>query len=128
MRPFAIISQMCDVVNEVYDIARMQQEVMERSDIPESVKEDMRERLCNAADKLDVIEYQSRCVIDVDDGEPLTEEVKLHEVTITTEHKLLIEAAGKETAAEQAKKEFIAMTHITPKEVYVNGVRKGEGD
>lgn len=128
MRPLAIISQMCDVVNEVYDIARMQQEVMERSDIPESVKEDMRERLCNAADKLNVIEYQSRCVIDVDDGEPLTEEVKLHEVTITTEHKLLIEAAGKETAAEQAKKEFIAMTHIIPKEVYVNGVRKGEGD
>lgn len=126
MRPLDIVSRMCDVVNEIYDIARAQQEEIERSDIPESVKEDMRERMHNAADKLDVIEYQSRGMIDVDDGEPITEEVRLHEVTVTTEHKLLIEAREKEAAAEQARKEFVAMTHIMPKEVYVSGVRKGE--
>lgn len=128
MKPLEIVSRMCDVVNEIYDIARAQQEDIERSDIPESVKKDMRERMRNAADKLDVIEYQSRGVIDVDDGEPITEEVRLHEVTVVTEHKLLIEAAGKAAAAEQARKEFAAMTHITPKEVYVSGVGKGEGD
>lgn len=126
MRPLEIVSRMCDVVNEIYDIARAQQEEIERSDIPESVKEDMRERMHNAADKLDVIEYQSRGMIDVDDGESVTEEMRLHEVIVTTEHKLLIEAREKEAAAEQARKEFVAMTHIMPKAVYVSGVRKGE--
>lgn len=126
MRPLEIVSRMCDVVNEIYDIARAQQEKIERSDIPESVKEDMRERMCNAANKLDVIEYQSRGMIDVDDGEPITEEVRLYEVTVTTEHRLLIETREKEAAVEQARKEFTAMTHITPKEVYVSGVKKGE--
>ncbi len=125
MKPLEIVSEMCAVVNDLYDISQAQQEIIERSDVLESVKAEMRDRMQKVSDKMDIIEYHSRGVIDVDDGEPVSDDIKLYEAIVRTEHKLLIEATGKKSAAEQAKKEFFAMTHIKPKEVFVGDAEKG---
>lgn len=128
MKPLEIVSELSGVVNDLYDLSKVQQAIIESAKIPESEKRSTRERLCNITDKLDIIEFHSRGVIDTDDGESISEEVKLYEVTVKTEHKLMIEATGRKSAIEQAEKEFIAMTHIKPKEIFVGNREKGETD
>ena len=39
MRPLAIISEMCDIINMLSDIVKKQQTEIERSKVEESVKE-----------------------------------------------------------------------------------------
>ena len=126
MKPLEIVSELSGVVNELYDLSKVQQDIIESAKISESEKRSTRERLRNITDKLDIIECHSRGVIDTDDGEPISEGMKLYEVSVKTEHKLMIEATGRKSAAEQAEKEFIAMTHIKPKEICVSDGEKGE--
>ena len=70
MRPLELISQMCEVVNLLSDIVEKQQTEIERSKVEESVKEELRQMVEEADDKLNILEYHSRRVIDTDDGEP----------------------------------------------------------
>lgn len=71
MRTLELISQMCEVVNLLSDIVEKQQTEIERSKVEESVKEELRQMVKEADDKLNILEYHSRRVIDTDDGEPL---------------------------------------------------------
>ena len=54
MRPLAIISEMCDIINMLSDIVKKQQTEIERSKVEESVKEELRAMVKEAEDKMDV--------------------------------------------------------------------------
>lgn len=69
MRPLAIISEMCDIINMLSDIVKKQQTEIERSKVEESVKEELCAMIKEAEDKMDVNEYHLRHVVDTDDGE-----------------------------------------------------------
>lgn len=75
MRPLAIISEMCDIINMLSDIVKKQQTEIERSKVEESVKEELRAMVKEAEDKMDVNEYRLRRVVDTDDGENIEEEM-----------------------------------------------------
>lgn len=75
MRPLAIISEMCDIINMLSDIVKKQQTEIERSKVEESIKEELRTMVKEAEDKMDVNEYHLRHVVDVDDGENAEEEM-----------------------------------------------------
>lgn len=75
MRPLAIISEMCDIINMLSDIVKKQQTEIERSKVEESVKEELRAMVKEAEDKMDVNEYHLRHVVDTDDGESIEEEM-----------------------------------------------------
>lgn len=75
MRPLAIISEMCDIINMLSDIVKKQQTEIERSKVEESVKEELRAMVKEAEDKMDVNEYNLRRVVDTDDGENIEEEM-----------------------------------------------------
>lgn len=74
MSPLEIISRMCDVVNDLSDIVKKQQEVIERSKVEEAVKEELREMVREADKELDVLEYHQRRLCDTDDVEAFGEE------------------------------------------------------
>lgn len=75
MRPLAIISEMCDIINMLSDIVKKQQTEIERSKVEESIKEELRTMVKEAEDKMDVNEYHLRHVVDADDGENAEEEM-----------------------------------------------------
>lgn len=75
MRPLAIISEMCDIINTLSDIVKKQQTEIERSKVEESVKEELRAMVKEAEDKVDANEYHLRRVVDTDDGENIEEEM-----------------------------------------------------
>lgn len=75
MRPLAIISEMCDIINMLSDIVKKQQTEIERSKVEESVKEELRAMVKEAEDKMDANEYHLRRVVDTDDGENIEEEM-----------------------------------------------------
>lgn len=75
MRPLAIISEMCDIINMLSDIVKKQQTEIERSKVEESVKEELRAMVKEAEDKMDVNEYHLRRVVDTDDSENIEEEM-----------------------------------------------------
>ena len=75
MRPLAIISEMCDIINMLSDIVKKQQTEIERSKVEESVKEELRAMVKEAEDKMDVNEYHLRRVVDTDGGENIEEEM-----------------------------------------------------
>ena len=75
MRPLAIISEMCDIINMLSDIVKKQQTEIERSKVEESIKEELRTMVKEAEDKIDVNEYHLRHVVDADDGENAEEEM-----------------------------------------------------
>ena len=75
MRPLAIISEMCDIINMLSDIVKKQQTEIERSKVEESVKEELRAMVKEAEDKMDVNECRLRRVVDTDDGENIEEEM-----------------------------------------------------
>lgn len=75
MRPLAIISEMCDIINMLSDIVKKQQTEIERSKVEESIKEELRTMVREAEDKMDVNEYHLRHVVDADDGENAEEEM-----------------------------------------------------
>lgn len=74
MRPLAIISEMCDIINMLSDIVKKQQTEIERSKVEESVKEELRSMIRDTEKKMDVNEYHLRRVVDTDDGENVGEE------------------------------------------------------
>lgn len=74
MRPIAIISEMCDIINMLSDIVKKQQTEIERSKVEESVKEELRSMIRDTEKKMDVNEYHLRRVVDTDDGENVGEE------------------------------------------------------
>ena len=75
MRPLAIISEMCDIINMLSDIVKKQQTEIERSKVEESIKEELRTMVKEAENKMDVNEYHLRHVVDADDGENAEEEM-----------------------------------------------------
>lgn len=74
MSPLEIISRMCDVVNDLSDIVKKQQEVIERSKVEEEVKEELREMVREADVELDVLEYHQRRLCDTDNEEAFGKE------------------------------------------------------
>lgn len=74
MRPLAIISEMCDIINMLSDIVKKQQTEIERSKVEESVKEELRSMIRDTEKKMAVNEYHLRRVVDTDDGENVGEE------------------------------------------------------
>lgn len=75
MRPLAIISEMCDIINMLSDIVKKQQTEIERSKVKENIKEELRAMVKEAEDKMDANEYHLRRVVDTDDGENIEEEM-----------------------------------------------------
>lgn len=74
MSPLEIISRLCDVTNELSNIVKKQQEIIEHSKVEEVVKEELRQQVKGAEKRLDVIEYHSRRFCDADDIERFGEE------------------------------------------------------
>ena len=74
MSNLAIISEMCEIINTLSDIVKKQQTEIERSKVEESVKEELRQMVKDADDRMDVNEYQLRRVVDTDSGESFEEE------------------------------------------------------
>lgn len=75
MRPLAIISEMCDIINTLSNIVKRQQTEIERSKVEEQVKEELRSMVKDAEDKMDLNEYHLRHMVDADDGENAEEAV-----------------------------------------------------
>lgn len=74
MSNLAIISEMCEVINTLSDIVKKQQTEIERSKVEESVKEELRQMVKDADDRMDVNEYHLRRVIGADSGENFEED------------------------------------------------------
>ncbi len=74
MSNLAIISEMCEIINTLSDIVKKQQTEIERSKVEESVKEEIRQMIKDADDKMDANEYHLRRVVDTDSGESFEEE------------------------------------------------------
>ena len=74
MRPLAIISEMCEIINSMATIVKKQQEEIERSKIEESVKEELRTMVEVAENRMDINEYHLRRIADTDDGENAEED------------------------------------------------------
>lgn len=74
MRPLAIISEMCDIINTLSDIVKRQQTEIGRSKVEEDIKEELRQMVKGAESAMDVNEYRLRHVIDSDDGGNAEEE------------------------------------------------------
>lgn len=69
MTTLEIISRLCDVTNNLSEIVKKQQTIIEQSKIVEEVKADLRQQIKEAERELDVIEYHSRRFCDTDDIE-----------------------------------------------------------
>lgn len=67
MTPLEIISRLCGITEELSEIVKKQQEMIERSKVEEGVKEELREMVNRADGKLDVLEYHMRRYRDTDD-------------------------------------------------------------
>ena len=74
MSNLAIISEMCEIINTLSDIVKKQQTEIERSKVEESVKEELRQMVKDADDRMDVNEYHLRRVVDTYSGESFEEE------------------------------------------------------
>ena len=74
MSNLAIISEMCEVINTLSDIVKKQQTEIELSKVEESVKEELRQMVKDADDRMDVNEYHLRRVIGADSGENFEED------------------------------------------------------
>lgn len=69
MSPLEIISRLCDVTNNLSEIVKEQQTIIERSKVEEAVKCELRRKIDGVDRELDVIEYHSRRYADTDDVE-----------------------------------------------------------
>ncbi len=69
MTTLEIISRLCDVTNDLSEIVKKQQTIIEQSKIVEEVKADLRQQIKETERELDVIEYHSRRFCDTDDIE-----------------------------------------------------------
>lgn len=69
MTTLEIISRLCDVTNNLSEIVKKQQTIIEQSKIVEEVKADLRQQIKETERELDVIEYHSRRFCDTDDIE-----------------------------------------------------------
>lgn len=67
MTPLEIISRLCGVTTSLAEIVSKQQEIIERSQIEEAVKEELRRMTKEADGELDVLEYHMRRICDTDD-------------------------------------------------------------
>lgn len=75
MSPLEIISRLCEVTNDLSDIVKKQQEMIERSKIEEEVKEELRAMIKATDKELDVIEYHTRRFCDTDDVQAFGKEL-----------------------------------------------------
>lgn len=75
MRPLAIISEMCDIINMLSNIVKKQQTEIERSKVEENIKAELRSIVKDAEDAMDINEYHLRHVVDSDDGGNAEEEL-----------------------------------------------------
>ncbi len=71
MTTLEIISRLCDVTNNLSEIVKKQQTIIEQSKIVEEVKADLRQQIKETERELDVIEYHSRRFCDTDDIEEM---------------------------------------------------------
>lgn len=69
MSPLEIISRLCDVTNNLSEIVKEQQTIIERSKVEEAVKRELQRKIDGVDGELDVIEYHSRRYADTDDVE-----------------------------------------------------------
>nr|UVX80323.1 MAG: hypothetical protein [Bacteriophage sp.] len=69
MSPLEIISRLCDVTNSLSEIVKEQQTIIEHSKVEEAVKRELRGKIGDVDEELDVIEYHSRRYADIDDIE-----------------------------------------------------------
>lgn len=68
MTPLEIISRLCEITEELSEIVKKQQEMIERSKVEEEVKEELRNMANETDGKLDVLEYHTRRYCDTDDA------------------------------------------------------------
>lgn len=68
MTPLEIISRLCEITEELSEIVKKQQEIIERSKVEEEVKEELRNMVNETDGKLDVLEYHTRRCCDTDDA------------------------------------------------------------
>lgn len=74
MTTLEIISRLCGITTGLSEIARKQQETIERSKVEEAVKEELRQMVDGAERELDVMEYHLRRIVDTDDVETFGKE------------------------------------------------------
>lgn len=68
MTPLEIISRLCEITEELSEIVKKQQEMIERTKVEEEVKEELRNMVNETDGKLDVLEYHTRRYCDTDDA------------------------------------------------------------
>jgi flagellar biosynthesis/type III secretory pathway chaperone len=64
-----IVSRLCDITNNLSDIVKKQQVIIEQSKIEAAVTKELRQWKKEIDRELDVIEYHSRRYADIDDIE-----------------------------------------------------------
>lgn len=74
MSPLEIISRLCDVTNNLSEVVKKQQTIIERCKVEEAVARELHGEIDNIDEELDRIEYHSRRYCDVDDIEAETME------------------------------------------------------
>lgn len=101
-----IISKQCDVINEMHDLIREQQGRFKETDIPETEKKVMSDVAAAIEARLDVLELYMRKSVDTDDVEEDSGDLENYEVTISTEHRIEVDARGVVSAMREAKENF----------------------
>lgn len=119
-----IISKQCDVINEMYDLIREQQERLKETGIPENEKNVMSDAAAAIEGRLDDLEFYMRKSVDTDDVEEESGELENYEVTISTEHRIEVDARGIVSAIREAKREFFDMTGKEGRVVKIMGKEK----
>lgn len=113
MSPLEVISRMCDVTNNLSEIVRKQQEIIEQMKVDNTDKEELCREIGIVEKELDIIECASRKYCDVDDIEKSYKDI--YDVEITSKLMMEVEARSRLEAEEKAKCEYMDFTHIPPK-------------
>ena len=77
MSSFEIISRLCEVTETLSEIVKRQQTLIEQYKIEEAFKEELRNRIRDADQELDALEYGMRGLCDRDDVEVLENYTRL---------------------------------------------------
>lgn len=123
-----IISKQCDVINEMHDLLMEQQGRLKEADIPEMEKKVMSDAAAAIEGRLDVLEFYLRKSVDTDDVEEESGELENYEVTISTEHRIEVDARGEVSAMKEAKREFFEMIGKEGRVIKIMRKEKGAVD
>lgn len=118
-----IISKQCEVINEMVDLIRAQEEELKKTNISDDRKQSLREEAVSIEEKLDVLELYLRKTVDTDDIQE-SGELEHYEVTISTEYKIEVDAKGTASAARNAKREFLELMGKEGRVVKIIGKEK----